>query len=424
MSRNHYFCRKIRSIMRLLYLMAIKIYHRLVYLVAPFHRKARLFSSGRKGTFRYLEEKVSGWRRVIWFHCASLGEFEQGRPLIELIRQNDPEAKILLTFFSPSGYVVRKDYSKADCVAYLPADTPRNARRFISLADPEKVFFIKYEYWYFFLKELHRRGIPTYLVSAIFREEQVFFRWYGRWFRRLLDFYSHIFVQDDGSKKLLHDYSIDHVSVSGDTRFDRVKQVSRSAPALPLVEKFAGGSLLLVAGSTWPADEKLLIRYFRESGFSFKMILAPHEVHPSNIQRMVSSFYPHESVTWSEASEERLEKARILIIDSIGMLSSLYGYGRLAYVGGGFGKGIHNILEAAAYGIPVVFGPNHEKFKEAVDLKEKEGAFAIREYEDLSILLDDLMGHSEKINDAGKIAGSYVDERSGSVQHIWSEIFR
>lgn len=424
MPRNHYFCQKIRSIMRLLYLMAIKIYHWLVCLVAPFHRKARLFSSGRRGSFKQLEKNLSGWKRVIWFHCASLGEFEQGRPLIELIRRNDPEVKILLTFFSPSGYEVRKNYSKADCVAYLPADTPHNARRFITIANPEKVFFIKYEYWYFFLKELHRKGIPTYLVSALFRKEQVFFRWYGRWFRRMLGFYSHIFVQDEASKKLLQDNHTDHVSVSGDTRFDRVKQVSRSAPSLPLVEKFAGDSLLLVAGSTWPADEKFLMHYFRESGFSFKMILAPHEVHPSNIQRIASSFSPHESVTWSAASEERLQKARILIIDSIGMLSSLYGYGRLAYVGGGFGKGIHNILEAAAYSIPVVFGPNHEKFKEALDLKARGGAFAISEYEDLSTLLDDLLSHPEKMNNAGKIAGSYVDARSGAVEHLWSEIFR
>lgn len=423
MPRKHYFCQKIRSIMRLLYLMAITIYHRLVYLVAPFHRKARLFSSGRKGTFRYLEKKVSGWRRVIWFHCASLGEFEQGRPLIELIRQNDPEVKILLTFFSPSGYEVRKNYAQADCVAYLPADTPRNARRFISIADPEKVFFIKYEYWYFFLKELQRRSIPTYLVSAIFRKEQVFFRWYGRWFRRMLGFYRHIFVQDEASKNMLHDYHIDHVSVSGDTRFDRVKKVSNGAPALPLVEKFAEDSLLLVAGSTWPADEKMLVRYFRESAFSFKMILAPHEVHPSNIQRIASSFRSQELVIWSSASEESLQKARILIVDSIGMLSSLYGYGHMAYVGGGFGKGIHNILEAAAYGVPVVFGPNHEKFKEAVDLKEEEGAFAISTYEELSFLMNEFFTHPEKISEAGKIAGSYVESRSGALQYIWNEVF-
>ena len=409
--------------MRWIYYLAIKIYHTLVLVASPFHEKARQFVTGRRGLFRDLQNATEGWNRLVWFHCASLGEFEQGRPLMEAFRNRHPEVKILLTFFSPSGYQVRRDYSGADYVTYLPADTPAHARRMLNITRPEQVFFIKYEYWFFLLHELHRREIPTYLVSAIFSKEQAFFKWYGAWLRRMLHFYSKIFVQDETSLEILKSYHIHHVSVSGDTRFDRVKKIAQSAPSLPFIERFRNGLPMVVAGSTWPPDEELLIRYFRESQAGFKMILAPHEVHKQNIQRILSHFQQGETLVWSEASEEKVGQARVLIINTIGMLSSLYGYSQVAYVGGGFGKGIHNILEAATYGIPVIFGPHHGKFKEALDLKDQGGGFAIEDFTSLKPLMDAFLTHPDQRNPAGDIARSYVDARAGATHHILSEIF-
>lgn len=408
--------------MRVIYYLAIKTYHLMVGLVAPFNQKAGFFITGRKGLFRDLQHATGHWQRSVWFHCASLGEFEQGRPLMEAFREKHPEVKILLTFFSPSGYQVRKNYPGADYVTYLPVDTPAHARRFVRIVRPEQVFFIKYEYWYFFLHELRRKKIPIYLVSAIFRKEQAFFKWYGAWLRRMLGYFTEIFVQDEDSRDLLNGYHVYHVSVSGDTRFDRVKKIAQSSPSLPFMETFRGDSMLVVAGSTWPPDEELLIRYFRESGKFFRMVIAPHEVHRQNIQRIASHFEDGETLVWSEASGQDAARARVLIIDSIGMLSSLYGYGQLAYVGGGFGKGIHNILEAATYGIPVIFGPHHEKFKEAMDLKEQGGGFAIRGYKDLKLLMDDFIARPDQMKAAGETARSYVNARAGATHHILSRI--
>jgi len=409
--------------MRVIYYLAIKIYQLLILLASPFYGKARLFISGRKRLFRDLEHATGQWQRVVWFHCASLGEFEQGRPLMEALREKYPEMKILLTFFSPSGYQVRKNYPGADYVTYLPVDTPAHARRLLDVVEPEKVFFIKYEFWYFLLRELYRRKVPTYLVSALFRKEQVFFRWYGKGFKHVLHFYSRIFVQDEASRELLRENQIHNASVSGDTRFDRVKKIALSAPSLPLIEKFRGDSLLVVAGSTWPPDEELLIRYFRETHHSLKMVIAPHEVHKQNIRRIRSHFKQGEALVWSEISNEEARHTRVLIIDNIGMLSSLYGYGHLAYVGGGFGKGIHNLLEAATYGIPVFFGPNHKKFREAVELIEQGGGFAINGYDELKSLIDRYISSPGQANRAGETARSYVNARAGATHHILSRIF-
>jgi 3-deoxy-D-manno-octulosonic-acid transferase len=398
------------------------LYHLLVSLASLFHTKARDFIQGRKGWFDDLQANTAGWERTVWFHCASLGEFEQGRPLLEEIRERDPEVKILLTFFSPSGYRIRKDYPQADYVTYLPLDTPRNARKFVEQVHPEKVFFIKYEYWYFMLRQLHRQNIPLYLVSAIFRKDQLFFRWYGGWFRHMLNFYHHLFVQDERSGDLLKTYGIDSVTVSGDTRFDRVQKIVAGAPAVPFVEQFRGDSLLLVGGSTWPSDEELLIRYYQETDTSLKLLLAPHEVHRQNIRRILSRFRPEEVMVWSEVVDEDPAQARVLIIDTIGMLSSLYGYGKLAYVGGGFGKGIHNILEAATYGIPVVFGPRHQKFREANDLIEKGGAFSVQDFASFKKRMDSFLTEPRQMDEAGAIAGSYVKSHAGATRRILSKI--
>ena len=408
--------------MRLIYLFGIRLYHLLVRLASLFHAKAHDFIQGRKGWFEDLESNTAGWRPTVWFHCASLGEFEQGRPLLEEIRERDPEVKILLTFFSPSGYRIRKDYPGADYVTYLPLDTPRNARKFVEQVSPEKVFFIKYEYWYFMLRRLHRQHIPVYLVSAIFRKDQLFFRWYGRWFRRMLHYYHHLFVQDDRSRDLLKTYGVDSVTVSGDTRFDRVQKIVAGAPAVPLLEQFRDDTLLLIGGSTWPEDEELLIQYYQEADASIKLVLAPHEVHKLSIRRMLSRFSSEEVLVWSEAGDDDPGKARVLVIDTIGMLSSLYGYGKLAYVGGGFGKGIHNILEAATYGMPVVFGPKHKKFREANDLVEKGGAFSVHDYASFKNLMDSFLSEPGQLEKAGAIAGSYVKRHAGATRRILSEI--
>ncbi|HKL38748.1 MAG TPA: glycosyltransferase N-terminal domain-containing protein [Bacteroidales bacterium] len=408
--------------MRLIYLFAIQCYYLLVRAATLFNSKAREFIRGRERWFTDLESNTAGWGPTIWFHCASLGEFEQGRPLLEELRARDPEVKILLTFFSPSGYRVRKNYPQADYVSYLPLDTPRNARKFVDLVRPEKVFFIKYEYWYFMLRRLYRRNIPVYLVSAIFRKDQLFFRWYGGWFRHMLHFYSHLFVQDAWSRDLLKAHGIDPVTVSGDTRFDRVQKIAAGAPAFPFLERFMGDSMLVVGGSTWPPDEELLIRYYHETHESLKLVIAPHEVHKQNIRRLLTRFKQEEVLVWSENGEGDPGKARVLIIDTIGMLSSLYGYGTLAYVGGAFGKGLHNILEAATYGVPVIFGPRHQKFREANELVERGGAFAVSDYAAFKVLMDSFLAHPQQLEEAGAIAGSYVKTHAGATRLILSKI--
>ncbi len=408
--------------MRVLYLLSLRFFHFAVLVSSLFHNKARLFVRGRRGLFRDLQQAVAGWQQVVWFHCASLGEFEQGRPVIEQIKQSHPHVKILLTFFSPSGYQVRKNYAFADYVTYLPVDGPHAARRFVDIVRPDQVFFIKYEYWYYFLRALYKRQVPVYLISAIFRRHQVFFKWYGGWFRRMLRFFTHLFVQDEASADLLKHYRITQVTVSGDTRFDRVRQVAGSARALPLVEQFKGGHFLLVAGSTWPADEELLARYFQNTSHDYKMLLAPHEVHEQHIQRIMNRFNPDELVRWSEAAAEKMTRARVLVVDAIGLLSSLYGYGNLAYVGGGFGNGIHNILEAATYDIPVIFGPNYHKFKEALDLARLGGAFPQHNYQNFPGLMDDLLENPRKLKSAGQIAGDYVRRQAGATRVILSKV--
>ena len=404
--------------MSLLYYFGIKVYYFLVLVFYLFSEKARLFVRGRRKLFQDLENKIHPNQRIVWFHCASLGEFEQGRPLIEEIKRRYPDIKILLTFFSPSGYEIRKNYKWADVVTYLPLDTPRNARRFLKIVQPEEVFFIKYEYWYFFLREIKKQNIPVFLVSAIFRKNQFFFKSYGAWFRKVLYYFDHIFVQNNASRKLLSDYQINHVTVSGDTRFDRVRKIAENARPIELVEKFKGDNYLLVAGSTWPKDEEILTRYFQETSHSLKMIIAPHEVHESRINGLMSGLPEKQMLKFSEADEHSVMNTAVLVIDNIGLLSSLYRYGDIAYVGGGFGKGIHNILEPATFGLPVIFGPNHEKFSEALDLKRYGGAFAIDGYHSLKDLMDRLVERPDKITKAGKISRQYVENNTGGTARI------
>src|SRR6056297_2531624 len=360
--------------MKSLYYIIIQGFNLLTRIASVFNHKARLFVNGRKNIFKELREFSNG-QKVAWFHCASLGEFEQGRALIEKLKQEYPNYRILLTFFSPSGYEIRKDYKFADHVTYLPLDTPQNAHKFIKLVKPDKAFFIKYEFWYFFLRELKNSHVDTYLVSGIFRKDQYFFKWYGKGFRKMIDWFDYIFVQDKPSYDLLQSYDYKNIALSGDTRLDRVIELVNNAKEMPLIETFKQNQLLLVAGSTWPKDDELLIKFYKEHQKPFKMIIAPHEVHSSNINRLIDNLKEYNIIKYSDANKNNISKADVLIIDSIGLLSALYRYGEFAYIGGGFGKGIHNLLEAATYGIPVIFGPNYQKFKEAHELINLGGGF-------------------------------------------------
>jgi 3-deoxy-D-manno-octulosonic-acid transferase len=354
-----------------------------------------------------------------------LGEFEQGRPLIEKIREEKPEYKILLTFFSPSGYEVRKDYAGADVVCYLPFDFHSNALKFLDLAKPEIAVFIKYEFWMNYLNYLKKRNIPIYIISAIFRPTQIFFRWYGYRYRDVLNDFNWFFVQDKNSLKLLERFNHHNITISGDTRFDRVYQISERGKKLRLVEKFVQKTeekrLILIAGSTWDKDEEILIPFFNQHP-EIKLIIAPHETKKSRITELKNRLKRPYSL-YSQTDEKSIEKADCLIIDCIGLLSSIYRYGEIAYVGGGFGVGIHNVLEAAVYGIPVLFGPNYGKFKEAGELIACEGAFSVSDEEDFSARMSNLSVYPELIQIAGEKAKSYVINNLGATQKIFNKIF-
>lgn len=409
--------------MTILYLLGIRIFQILVLLASPFNSKAKLWLKGRKEIFKSLKRNIGLNEKIFWIHCASLGEFEQGRPLIEALKSEYPQHKILLTFYSPSGYEIRKNYEQADYVYYLPLDTPLNAKHFVEIVKPQAVFFVKYEFWYFFLREIHKHNIPLYLVSGIFRKNQRFFKPNGIKSRKMLKWFTHFFLQNEESKELLQSINITNVSVTGDTRFDRVYDITQKAKPLPLVESFAKDKIVLIAGSSWKSDEELLLKYFNESSYAFKMIIAPHEIHKENINRIEKTVADSKTVLkFSEANKTNIQNADVLIIDSIGILSSVYKYGKIAYIGGGFGKGIHNILEAATFGLPILFGPNYLKFKEAVELIDLKGAFSIKNYDELKSNLNYFLSDLEKIKEAGKISSKYVEQNRGATAHILNEI--
>ena len=370
-----------------LYSLAGIVASTLLHLVAPFHKKARLIIDGRRETAGRLKQ-LSSDRPVVWFHASSLGEFEQGRPLMEAWRKAHPEYQILLSFFSPSGYEVRHDYAGADVVVYLPSDRSSSVRRFLDLAHPSLAVFIKYDFWPTMLSELSVRSIPTYLVSAIFRPDQLFFRSYGGWYLRLLHLFRRLYVQDEASRQLLIEHGVEAVQVTGDTRFDRVKDIARAAKDIPAVAELARGRRLLVAGSTWPEDEAILLPYFNEASEDFALVLAPHEIHEEHL-RAIEAGLKRPSIRLSECVEGQPlpEGTSCIIIDCFGLLSSVYRYGKWAYVGGGFGKSVHNTLEAAVYGVPVFFGPEIHKHREVRELVHRASGFILHDGEELAQLL-------------------------------------
>lgn len=408
--------------MRVLYDLGIMLYYVGAWFASFFSEKAKKFVEGRKGVFDLLQENIGADDSCLWVHAASLGEFEQGRPIIEKVRQLRPDLKILVTFFSPSGYEVRKNYDGADWVCYLPMDTSWNARKFLSVVHPSYAVFIKYEFWMNYLSILKEEKIPTYIVSAIFRKDQVFFKWYGGWYRDILKNFTHLFVQNSTSVELLQSVGVTNVSLVGDTRFDRVADIAEQAKSLPLVEAFAGDAPVFVAGSSWPKDEDIIIPYINAHP-EIKFIIAPHEIHEEHLGRIIGQL-DRTHVRYTQADEISAANADCLIIDCFGLLSSIYRYGKVAYVGGGFGVGIHNILEAAVYGIPVIFGPNYRKFMEAVELVGRGGAYSIQGTEDFNRLMNDLyQSGSDLYTKSAEVASSYSKENKGATEKVLKGIF-
>ncbi|MBQ1669366.1 MAG: 3-deoxy-D-manno-octulosonic acid transferase [Prevotella sp.] len=391
-----------------------------VAVCSRFNEKVRKMWHGEREAFSILREKVDPNAKYVWFHAASLGEFEQGRPLMEQLRKDHPEYKILLTFFSPSGYEVRKNYEGADIITYLPIDTITNARRFLRLVHPVMAFFIKYEFWYNYLHILKHRNIPVYSVSSIFRPDQVFFKWYGRQYGRVLNCFTHFFVQNEVSKELLAKIGITNTTVVGDTRFDRVLQIKEAAKQLPVVEAFKQDYKVFVAGSSWPPDEEIFIKYFNEHK-DWKLIIAPHVIGEDHLQQIEKLLSGRKIVRYKDSSEADVKDAEVLIINCYGLLSSIYHYGDVAYVGGGFGVGIHNLLEAAVWDVPVFFGPNNQKFQEAQALKHS-GGFEIHDYEEFARMMDRFAAEPDFLKEQGVKAGHFVKGQAGATQKVMASV--
>ena len=406
----------------------ISLYYAGVFIASRFNKKVRTMWDGEQQTFSILERKLEKGARYLWFHAASLGEFEQGRPLMERIREEHPEYKIVLTFFSPSGYEVRKNYEGADIICYLPLDTLSNARRFVEMVRPEKAFFIKYEFWNNYLATLKNAGIPVYSVSSIFREGQAFFRSGASRYARVLTNFAHFFVQNEESKNLLSGIGINCVDVVGDTRFDRVLQIKAAAKHLPIVEAFVGqnGSessckKVFVAGSSWQPDEEIFIPFFNEHK-DWKLIIAPHVIGEDHLKQIIKLLEGRKVVRYTQATEENVREADVLIIDCFGLLSSIYHYGEVSYIGGGFGVGIHNTLEAAVWNIPVIFGPNNKKFREAQGLLQSKGGYEITNASDFAGIMNKFISDEATLAEAGNQAGKYVQSLAGATDKILSKV--
>lgn len=421
-----------------MYNIAIYIYLIGVAIGSLFNKKIKKMWRGEREAVDLLKEKVDPTAKYVWFHAASLGEFEQGRPLIEQLKATHPEYKILLTFFSPSGYEVRKNYEGADIVCYLPLDTIRNARRFLRAVHPVMAFFIKYEFWYNYLHILRHRGVPVYSVSSIFRPGQVFFKWYGRNYAKVLHCITHFFVQNEVSLKLLKGIGIEEATVVGDTRFDRVLQIKEQSKELPIVEAFKGingkgnackeelsengskGCKIFVAGSSWQPDEDIFIRFFNEHP-DWKLIIAPHVIGEDHLAYILDKLQM-KAVRYTQATEQSAAEARCLIIDCFGLLSTIYRYGEIAYVGGGFGVGIHNVPEAAVWGVPVLFGPNNKRFQEAQDLLACKGSFEVTDYDSFNTIISRLISDDQFRHQCGEASANYVKSRSGATDIIMKSV--
>ncbi|PID69602.1 MAG: 3-deoxy-D-manno-octulosonic acid transferase [Flavobacteriales bacterium] len=409
--------------MQILYNIVIFLVKLFLPIAAVFNKKLTLFVRGRKSVFTQLANTFGKDDNILWFHAASLGEFEQGRPIIEACKKQFPKYKFLLTFFSPSGYEVRKDYNTVDLVTYLPLDTKKNMQRFLKVAHPKMAIIVKYEFWPNLLQQLKKMEIPTLLVSAIFRKNQIFFKPYGRFMRNSLDAFKHFFVQSDSSKKLLKNIGIQRVTVSGDTRFDRVFQITKEEINLPVLETFTKNKITVIAGSTWPKDEELLINFINENkNGNVNFIIAPHEVNENHVNNIISKI-SKKAIALSKATIKNVKNHETLVIDSIGLLSKIYYYGDIAYIGGGFGVGIHNVLEPATFGIPVIIGPNYKKFNEAAELIATKACLVVSNQTELAKTFEHLINNESDRQNKGKLAATYVKDKIGATQTIMHYIY-
>jgi 3-deoxy-D-manno-octulosonic-acid transferase len=408
--------------MLFVYTLIVSISSFLLKIIALFSPKIKLFVDGRKIVFSTLNEKIKPNDQTIWFHAASLGEYEQGLPVIEKIKEKHPSHKIVISFFSPSGYEVRKNNTIADATVYLPLDTKKNAQEFLKLVHPDFVFFIKYEYWLNYLNELQAQKIPTYLISGIFRENQLFFKWYGVFYRKALETFTHFFVQNEASKKLLGQLGKSNVTVSGDTRFDRVSAILEKDNNLSFISQFKNNQTTIVAGSSWPKDENLLVNFINSNTDAIKFIIAPHNIKPIQIQELKESIQK-KVLLFSEREDKILADYEVFIIDTIGILTKIYSYAEIAYVGGGFGNpGVHNILEPATFGIPIVIGPNYSHFAEATDLVTLGGCLTISNKENLNAAFINLIQNEEIRNEKGQICSRFVQKNKGATIRIMKNI--
>ena len=387
-------------------------------MVSPFNVKAKLWVQGRRHIMAHIAEVLKEETQpLIWIHASSLGEFEQGRPVIEKIKALYPHYKILLTFFSPSGFEIRKNYNKADYIFYLPADTMVNAKKFIALTKPKIAVFIKYEYWFNYLNQLHKKEIPIFFISSIFRENHYFFKFYGYWSLAQLKKVSYFFVQNEASKNILINHGVNNVTVSGDTRFDRVKSIASLPVELPLIKAFSDNRKVVILGSSWPKDDELFTTLIKTNIKGVKYIIAPHEINADYIQKLLNTFGERTCV-YSKLNASNAEKTNIVIVDGVGYLSALYRYAHIAYIGGGFGKGIHNILEAACFGLPVIIGPEYQKFSEAVTLIQEKGAFCITDEKLLIKKVNELLNDDIYFKETSEICFSFVNSNSGATDVI------
>jgi len=404
------------------YNILLKLYLLLIKAIAPFNSKAALWVKGRDNIFNKLSRAIKNNDQWIWIHCASLGEFEQGRPVLEAIKKDHSDYKILLTFFSPSGYEIRKDFPLADAVFYLPLDSKKAAKQFIDIVNPKIAIFVKYEFWIHYIHELDRRNVPVFLISAIFRPQQIFFKWYGIIFKRLLKKYTHIFVQNQQSAELLKKAGIHHFTIAPDTRFDRVAKIASEAKKIDLIDHFLKDKKAIVAGSTWDKDENMLCKYINKHQVRYKYIIAPHEIDQRHLKSLCEKLSV-KAVFYSKASQETdLSKFSVLIIDNIGMLASIYKYAHISYVGGGFGAGIHNVLEPAIYGIPVIFGPNNKKFNEAGELIAEGGAFEIQNYHALDNIFNKLSADQNLYKKTALASKTFTVKNQGGTKLIMSNL--
>jgi len=414
--------------MRFIYNIFIFVYRLGIGITAIFNAKASLWVKGRKSVLKRIAKAVNPGENIIWFHCASLGEFEQGRPIIERIKSSHPEIKIFLTFFSPSGYEIRKNYKSADYIFYLPYDSPRNAKRLVEIVKPQMAIFVKYEFWFNYFIQLKKNSIPLYLVSGVFRKDQHFFKSWAYWQRNQLKNFDYFFLQDENSASLLTSIGFNNNMVTGDTRFDRVSEIVDEKIDLPIIEKFKSGKSVLCAGSSWPPDEDIILDYLNsrtsESTKDLKLIIAPHDISTKHIDELLKKFKNYKPLLYSKLkpNSEKLAGSKILIINSIGLLNKLYRFADIAYIGGGFGVAIHNLLEPAVYGIPVIYGPNHKNFREAIELAESQGGFPINNKVDFKNIMNKLLSDKDFYEMYATAAGEYISKNTGSSDMVLKKL--